>query len=193
MYKGYHRIFWGLIIASFNINIGPVKILPSTIGVIMILYGTKDLYQESEIEVFRKAGTYAFIDVILTGMAELAQFLGIEVWGFNMLGEATIIFSVVIEMLVFYKIIEGSISYLEEKNQFDLGEDYTKKLRNYLIISLTNTVVLSFTLIFNVIVVMALSGIIFFILRIYLMGMIKKLRDLPPNREKKEPQFDAYV
>lgn len=193
MYKGYHKIFWGLIIMTFRIDLGRVNILPATVGIIMILYGIKDLYEDSEIESFRKAGVYAFIDVILTGIGDVLVFLGIEPWYMYILGVVFIVFNLVIVMLTFYKIFEGSIYYLEKNNQFDLGEEYEGVLRFYLVGYMLNILILGIGLMFDISITLVIPAIFLFVLQIYLMRMIKRLRDLIPKLKEKVSSFDTYV
>lgn len=53
MSEGYRKIFWGIFIATFNINIGMVKILPSFVGFLIISSGLKLILQEAGTESFK--------------------------------------------------------------------------------------------------------------------------------------------
>lgn len=178
MYNGYNKIFWGIIIATFNIKLGVIKILPSSIGFMVILSGISSLYRNTNIEAFKKARSFAIITIILTVIGEFREFLLIESMDFFVLNEFMIVFNVIMEMLMFYKCIEGSIGYLNVNNHVDLAEININKLRFYIIVSIINTIFLNFALVFNITFLSFITGIVLIILRIYLMVLIRGVRNI---------------
>lgn len=178
VYDGYNKIFWGIFIATFNIKLGIIKILPSFIGFMVISSGISSLYRNTNIEAFKKARGFAIITIILTVIGEFRAFSSIEEMNFFVLNEFIIVFNAVMEMLMFYKCIEGSIRYLNINNHADLAEINIKKLRFYVIVSIINIILLNFTLVFNITFLSFITGIVLIILRIYLMVLIREVRNI---------------
>ena len=54
MYEGLSKILWGIFIATFNINLGPIKILPAFVGFMVIASGINTIYNEHHIDEFKK-------------------------------------------------------------------------------------------------------------------------------------------
>lgn len=63
-YPGYKKLFWAMIIISFHINIGYIKILPEAIGYMLIYFGLKNLSEQNEN--YEKGKIPAIILTILT-------------------------------------------------------------------------------------------------------------------------------
>lgn len=62
--KGYNRIFWGMIIFIFHINLGYLTILPSCVGYMLIYSGLRIL--SSQNKTYKKGKLPAIILTILT-------------------------------------------------------------------------------------------------------------------------------
>ncbi|MBO0566575.1 hypothetical protein EXQ36_19290 [Clostridium botulinum] len=82
MENGYKKIFWGIFIIIFNVDLGIIKILPPFIGFIIILSGISSLYKESQIESFNKAKIFAIIISIIAIIGEIMRFFSIELSSF---------------------------------------------------------------------------------------------------------------
>lgn len=59
MEQGYKKIFWGLLISLFDINLGPVNILPDFIGYFIIGSGVHKVYEEFESKELKTANSLA--------------------------------------------------------------------------------------------------------------------------------------
>lgn len=171
MYDGYNKIFWGIFVATFNIKLGIVKILPAFIGFMIILSGINSLYEKTHIESFSKAKKFAVITIITTAIGEFMGFLPIESMNFLMFNGIWIVFYTVMEVLMFYKFFEGSIEYFNSKNYEDLVEENIKKVRFYIIASVINIIFLNFAIVFNIISLNTVVAIVVIILRIYLINL----------------------
>lgn len=178
MYNGYNKIFWGIFFATFNINLGGIKILPSFIGFMIISIGIDSIYKDTNIEFFKTARVFAIITIITTGIGELQGFISIEAMNFFLFNEFMIVLDIVMEMFMFYKCIEGTIEYLKINNHLDLAQSNTKKLRFYIIVLIIGIIFLNFALVFNIIVLNTIVAIMFIILRIYLMVLIREIRNI---------------
>ncbi|EPY2274977.1 hypothetical protein ACXAUS_003898 [Clostridium sporogenes] len=178
MGNGYKKILWGIFIATFNINLGIIKILPPFIGFIIILSGISFLYEETQIESFNKAKTFGIIISVVTSIGELMRFFSIELSNFFIFNEVGIVFSNIIELLMFYKLFDGSIEYLNHNNQCDLACENIKKLRFYIIASVINIIFLNLTLISNIKTLNIIVLVMLIILRTYLMMSICRLKNV---------------
>lgn len=174
MYNGYNKIFWGIFIATFNIKLGMIKILPGFIGFMIILSGMGSLYRHTHIESFNRAKIFGIMTVIGTF---IGFFLSIQAMRFSIFSQLLIVFYTVMEVIMFYKYIEGSIEYFNNNNYEEWANECIKKLRFYTVVSITNLILLNFTLMFNITYLHILVGIIFIVLRIYLMVMTYGFRN----------------
>ncbi|NMB27957.1 MAG: hypothetical protein GX987_07905 [Tissierellia bacterium] len=178
MYDGYNKIFWGIFIATFNIKLGMIKILPAFIGFMIILSGISSLYRETNIEPFNKAKTFSIILIIGTGIGELMGLLSIEPTNFFIFNEIWIVFNIIMEMLMFYKCFEGSIEYFNVNNYENLAEENIKKVRFYIIALTIDIIFLNFALIFDIRYLNTIVAIMIIILRIYLMVLTYRFRNV---------------
>lgn len=178
MANGYKKIFWGIFIVTFNINLGMIKIFPHFIGFIIILSGINSLCKETHIESFNKARIFTIIISIITFIGELIRLFSIELTNFFIFNEVYIVFSNIIELLIFYKLFCGSIEYLNHNNQCDLACENIKKLRFYIIVSVINIIFLNLTFTFNIKIFSIIVFVMLIILRTYLMMAISSLKNV---------------
>lgn len=177
MYNEYNKIFWGIFICSFNIKLGPVKILPAFIGYIIILSGISSLYKITHIKSFNKSKTFAIIIIIITSLGEFMGFSSIESNNLFLFNEIFIVFSSVMELLMFYNLFNASIEYFNN-NHYNLASETIKKLRFYIIVSVINIIFLNFTLVFDIRFLNIIVPITLIILRIYLMKLIYRFKNM---------------
>lgn len=178
MGNGYKKILWGIVIITFNINLGIIKILPPFIGFIIILSGISSLYKETQIESFNKAKTFAVILSIIAIIGEIMRFFSIELSSFFIFNGVCIVFYNIIELLMFYKLFDGSIEYLNDNNQCNLTCENIKKLRFYIIASVINIIFLNLTLISNIKILNIIVLVMLIILRTYLMVLIFSFKNV---------------
>ncbi|EKO1912249.1 hypothetical protein PZQ55_001290 [Clostridium botulinum] len=177
MGNGYKKILWGIFIATFNINLGIIKILPPFIGFIIILSGISSLYKETQIDSFNKAKIFAIIMNVIATIGEFTRFFSIELTNSFVFNGVYIVFSNTIELLMFYKLFDGSIEYLNDNNKSELACESIKKLRFYIITSVINIILLNFTLISNIKILNIIVLVMLIILRTYLMMSISSLKN----------------
>lgn len=176
MYNGYNRVFWGIVIATFHINLGMVKILPPFVGFAIMLSGISCLYKETNIESFERAKIFTIIQITISIIAEIMDASSIELTNFFMLNEVWIVFHSVIELLIFYKLFEASIQHFNNTDSCDLAEETIKKLKAYIIVSVISIIFLNFSYAFNIEYLMAIVGIALLTLHIYLMTIISEFK-----------------
>lgn len=177
MYNGYNKIFWGLIIATFNINFGGIKILPAFIGFMIILSGANSLYKATQIKDFKKACNLLIIIIFISILRDISSFMLFSSWNI-LLNESIIIIDIILEVVVFYKCMKGTIIYLNDNGYVEVAEANVGKQRFYIIVSIVNIIILNLTFAFKLEILIVLTGIIFFIIRIYLMTLFRGIRNI---------------
>ncbi len=177
MYKGYQSIFWGMFFASFHINLSNIEILPLFVAWIIVANGINKL-NEVESGSFSKAKIFALITAGLSFVSGLITLTyGSAADGIIL----PIILPTVIgimELLTEYKILQGTVEYLSINDNIEMVQEYTKKMRNYtifFIIFLTLECIAISSFMEELIVVVAIFGLI---LRIWFMYTISNLKKL---------------
>lgn len=178
MKEGYNKIFWGIFIATFNIKLGPITILPGFVGWMIVLGGVNILSQEYNLDSFEAAKKYLKILVGLTLIGEvLTLFVG-ESLNNSLLFLYYPILVVTIELLMTYKILEGSIAYLRQNNLDNIALEYEINLRTYTIFYIIATIVFAIAITFNIEYLLIILAISIIILRISLMMMVSRLKKM---------------
>lgn len=177
MYRGYREILWGIFIATFNIKFGIIKILPASVGFLLISMGIKTIYEETKLELFQKAYNTGILIAAMSFIGGIVDYfsynsiydsISMSIWS---------IIRSIIELILFFKILESSIEYLSSNNYLELANDNIGKLRVYTILSILNITIMSFALLFNFYVLISTTAIIGIILRIFMMVLINRLKN----------------
>lgn len=185
MSEGYRKIFWGIFIATFNIKLGIVKILPAFVGFIIISSGINILIEETKLESFKKGKLYSNILAFVLFFGGLPALLGANLES-NIFYQLIPVVYLTLELLLFYKVFEGSIEKLYIENP-EFAKDYESKLNFYIIASIINNVLLCIVLVFNFEnILTAFTGIVVLVLRIFLMTSMSRLKKLFLNDENPE-------
>ncbi|MGF7057949.1 hypothetical protein [Brassicibacter mesophilus] len=188
MHKGYQKIFWGIFLATFNIKLGSIKILPSFIAFIIVSSGISYLLKDYPSKTLEKAQTFARLLIALSFIGESASFIiGYREANFILIQIWPVIFSI-FELLMVYKILEGSVEYLSAYLYMDIAEEYTKKIRVYIILFIVMEIYLCFVLTFNAGYLIIFGAIAAIILRIWFMIMINHLKKVTDTENKSNPK-----
>lgn len=178
MYEGYNKVFWGIFFITFHINLGPVTILSAFVGYLIISKGINILYEETEIDTFKKAQLLANILAarsIIIGVMELFSFNISDLLILNTL--IVTVFSTV-EMIMFYKLIEGSVEYFTSLNLEKAAHRNMGAARFYTIASIIGIISMNLSLVFHIGRLSVLALFILIILRIYLMVAARRNRNI---------------
>lgn len=175
MYEGYNKIFWGIFIATFNIRLGWIKILPAFVGLLVICRGLGILYEETKLESFNKTHT---VGLLATSISFIGGVVGYFSNGsLNNSIPWAIIYNVV-ELIMFFKTLESSIEYLESNNYPEVANENIGKLRTYTILTVANITLMGFALLFNFGLLISIAAIIGVTLRIFMMVLMNRLKKL---------------
>lgn len=178
MYKGYNKIFWGILITTFNINVGKINLLPSFIGFIFISNGINILYKKTNIDFFNKAKIFAIILSIINLIEEVIKFLSFNHSDFFIWNQLGIVFCNVLKLFMVYKLFEGSIKYINNNIDSDLALENTKKLKFYIIASTVTIIALNLRVLFNESILNNIVFFMLFVLNIYLALSINHIKKM---------------
>lgn len=140
MERGYEKIFWGLLISIFDINLGPINILPDFIGYFILGSGIYKLYEEFVCKEFKIANSLAnFLMVYSLFMSVLDYGFSSNLIGTDMnsnpikqiidMGLAIFVSSIILIMA--FNIISGTISLYKERERITEANNLKKTQRNY--------------------------------------------------------------
>lgn len=177
MSNGYKLIFWGIFIATFNFRFGIMTILPTFIGFIIISSGLNLIIKETHINSFKRAKTYSDILSILLFASGLLPLFRIDLSSHIFYRFIPIVY-MSIEILLFYKIFEGAIEKQKLEKKKKSTYDFTNKLSFYLVVSILNTIIMSFSLALNIFWALSITSFIIIILRIFLMTIMNRLKKI---------------
>lgn len=175
----FNRVFWGMILVFFDINIGRVDILPNIIGVMMIATALGRLYETKEEEAFKKGVPYgwamvifAFIDIILKfGGYKASQSGDFSVW-LQIYGQLV----GVVRIMLLYYICQGVFNLGEKYNHSDISNKAKSRWLWSFVSTLGISVVMAFSLNFQeeiLMVFMMIFGGIGFIVNILIIALIR--------------------
>ena len=183
MFEGLNKMFWGIFLATFSINLGPIKILPSFIGFMILSSGINTIHNEHKTDEFKKALDYSRILIVIALFGGLIDFFTQGSYQYSILLQIWPIVLLIVELLMFYNFFLGVIMHFNSIGNLEVAERVTGSIRLYMIIFISSIAFLSFVLLFNLGGLNTLLAIIFVILRISLMVMISGLKKdiLPEN------------
>lgn len=195
MEKGYKKIFWGFLITIFNINIGPVNLLPNFIGYYFIGSGLNLIYEEFENDNFKRANTisnFLMAYSLIMGIIYYAindNIIGTGIYGrpaYTIINSilTTLIISVILIMTI--KIISGTIDLYLHWGMNDEAIALINKQRKYLILSLIG--ILLTTLVPNIINEYLITGMAIYLLiiNLYFVAIIRDVKLLEGDGEINE-------
>lgn len=185
MSEGYRKIFWGIFIATFNINIGIIKILPTFIGFIVISGGINIILENYLSEKFSKAKKFSNITALVLFIGSFLGLMGMNLSS-NILLELIPIVYLVLELLLFYYLFEGSIEMLSNDNYNDIANEFVSKEKGYIIFFVIILLILNFGIVSNFAGYATFGAILFIILRITIMTWMSKLKNIYLNHDEPE-------
>ena len=188
MFEGLNKVFWGIFIATFSINLGPVKILPAFVGFMIISSGINTIYIEHKTEEFKKALDFSRIVISMSLLGGLAGFFIQGSYQYSILLQVWSTIFMTAELIMFYNFLQGLIKYFDSIGNVEVSERLIESSRLYMIIFIIVIAALSFIMLFNLEGLSTLSAIVLIILRISLMvmtsGIKKEFTPEDPDEEQ---------
>lgn len=135
MQKGYKKIIWAIILVTVHLNIGVLKILPSFVGWMILLAGLSQLETNEHWNSSSFLKPSAICLILLSLLSEgIHLFTGIPLQE-NVYFMFFPLFTFLLELIIFHKIIDSSINYFNKTNQQEIGYKYIKKDRIYIVLA----------------------------------------------------------
>ncbi|MCR3956861.1 MAG: hypothetical protein NUK57_11245 [Gudongella sp.] len=175
MIDGYRKIFWGVFITTFSINLGVVKILPAFIGWMVVASGISMLEDRSESVDYQSTKTISHILVAITFVGGLLNFLGILSLSSHVMLLFYPLVIMVVELTLLHRILQGSIIHLELMENKAARDLYIGKDRTYIILSGISIVLVTVSMFLNLETAAFFAAIIALFTRIYLLTAIRSL------------------
>lgn len=175
----YRKIFWGFIITIFNINLGPINILPDFLGYLFIGAGLGNILDEFEnnnIKIAKKTanflafysiGTYIIFMIILGGQY---QYKGIVENGVSVLGSS-------IGLVMAFHIVSGTIDLYISRGYLDFVDSLRKSQRNYCMLYIIGLLLISVSINFFNNFLSIVSVACLFIAQIYFATIISRIKN----------------
>lgn len=176
MEDGYKKIFWGLFIATFNIKLGYLTILPGFIGWIIIFWGFSQLNKEAKEVNFSKAHSLSILLMLVTLFESLAPFFGGLEFNLPLITFYYPILIMCLELAIFHSMLVETIDNFQELKLVELVERYSVKDKLYIILMGLSVIILilGLTMVNETVVFLAVALAV--ITRIYLMTTISNIR-----------------
>lgn len=134
MSKAYNRIFWGVILITFKINLISTGVLQDFIGYLIIGSGIKSIIYHQKIKTLELAHKYCSIITFISFIILINIFLiGLEINNTYYYILKINVFNIV-EFLMIYNLLEGTKEILTLKNN-ELYKNYDKKIKWYMILA----------------------------------------------------------
>lgn len=175
MREGYKKIFWGILIATFRIHLGPITIIPAFIGWIIVVTGLSQLNRNARGGGFSKAWSIAMILVALNIIVSLGLFLdGIQIENFLPFSFYPLI-AMGIELVFFHSVLRASVDFFDTMGLKESTEKYIHKDRTFIIIMGITMVLLAFSLLINDNITGLIATVIAAVMRIYMLTILYSL------------------
>lgn len=187
MYNGLTKIFWGIFIATFSINLPPIKILPEFVGFIVISSGINSIYNLYNADEFRKALDFSRILIAISLLGGLVNLFTQETYEYYLVLQLWPVVFMTIELVMFYYLFAGFESYLNEIGEGEIAKGLVENSRIYIIIFIIDLMIISFVQVLNISGLNTICAIVLIILRVSLMlnfGALRKI--LEPKKIDEE-------
>lgn len=185
MEQGYKKIFWGFLITVFDINIGPINILPDFIGYYIIGSGIYIIYEKFENNNLKTANTKANFLMcysLIIGIIKYAinsNILGgglYEHFVYIIIEFILTIFISSVVLFMAFKIISGTIDlylHMELKEEAILLQN---KQKNYTVLTIIGLILITISLNISNEYFITAATIYLIIVNLYFAAIIKNIK-----------------
>lgn len=192
MGEAYRKIFWGIFILTFHINLGPLQILPNFVGYFLMVSATTMLFDRHGISSFRNAKHMAAVLGVLSLLENLYFFMGQVAFApYTFFGP--LLFGV-LELLFFYQVLGGYALSLELYGQQEERERKLRLQRKVTVLLAVQTGLYFAASVLYLTSFLSFLVLFFILMRIYLMSIFAQLRREEEGRgleeRKGEPEAD---
>ncbi|NYB72987.1 hypothetical protein HZF24_02395 [Sedimentibacter hydroxybenzoicus DSM 7310] len=185
--KGYNKVFWGLIFVVFNINLGPVNILPDFLGYFLISIGLSAIQNEYEHDSFKLAAVIANILGAYTLITSILAFVSggsYEIFNNNVFNIGIALLVSAANLVMEFNILSGTASIFKDMEKLEDEEETYKIQRNYTYLCIIALFFMSITFnIFNISnsAIALIIVVYYLIVRIYYITVIRRIKKIFDN------------
>lgn len=176
MFCGYRRMFWGILLMLFHINLGPIQVLPDFVGYMLIASGIGYLKNVADSHALCRASIVAKIMIVKSLLEFLLSFFGISL-------DIPLFITVFIMgamsglmLLLIYDILNVSAVILRLSGDSQLSADIDRRLHIYLVTDTLLSLASILMLIFSETEVLTVIMICGIILRLWLASIFARLK-----------------
>ncbi len=185
MEQGYKKIFWGFLIAIFDINLGSVNILPDFIGYFILGSGVYILYEEFETKDFKIANSLAnllmcyslFMAILSYGFSNNLIGAGLDLHPIKQIidkGLSILVSSIILIMA--FNIISGTINLYREREQLTEADNLEKTQRKYVVLNIIGLVLEAIALNISNKLFITVAGLYLIIITVYFAKIVSNIR-----------------
>lgn len=176
MREGYNKVFWGIIILTFSINIGSIRILPVFVGWLLIGNGIKILMEYQDTEALTKAYNMSNILTAITIIWGILDFF--QVTGFPVFFQYLPILTTILQLILFLKVFEGTIVFLKSKEELIKASHIETNLDTYMKATISAIIIYIIGITFYIEWILFISTIGMVLINIYLLTIFSRLSKL---------------
>ena len=175
MRNGYGKIFWGMLVLLFHVNLGTISFLPNFPGFILIAFGIDEIRRAKGVDVLKRAASIAY----LTVMVSFVDFLTSTI---NLLPNQDLIslgitaMVAIASIVLFNDLLKETSQFMGEIGNEKLSSVLNKQLKIFLVVEAITTV-LVLTSIFTDRMVALAGVVVSIIVRIWIMISIHKVKN----------------
>jgi len=174
--KGYNRLFWGVFIASFNIRLGIITILPPFLGWIVFFSGLTMLNEKVATYSFGRAQKFGIGIIIVTLITTITGGLG----GVTVMNSSLLLLLPLIPLLLeiglIYYVLEGSKEALENLGYGEVTVKLEKDKKTYLLFMGLSVLLMIFSMAFGILVASYVALALAIIARVYVLFVFSDLK-----------------
>lgn len=151
MKGGFKNIFWGILITVFDINLGPINILPNFLGYFIIGSGINKILDEFENKNFITAKTVSNFLGLYSLILSIANITALNE-GFqyeNIIESSLFIFSSSISLIMAFFILSGTIELYLSRNDSNHAVNIENKQRKYILLHILGLLLIIFSMNFS--------------------------------------------
>lgn len=137
MEHSFKKIFWGFLITIFNINIGPINLLPDFLGYLIISSGLKELSSVAGSKNYIKASKAANFLVFYSIVSYIAFNMVNYDYSYNMILENGVtVLGGSIKLFMCFYILSGAIEYFLSVNKENLAEKTSSSQKKFTLLQI---------------------------------------------------------
>lgn len=188
MESAYKKIFWGVILATINITLGPVTIFPTFVGWLVVLSGLSKLEEAMADRQFSVAYWSVIALVLITFAEGVITFSQGPGWTATTPFLFYPVMLLLFELTAFHKLLGAAVDRFNKNNREITADSYNKKHRVYLVLMGVSLTLLTVAIILNHTTLFIFSTLLTLFSTVYLITVIYSIRQESHSMRVKEAE-----